>query len=86
MTARESGMSKLIKTVEALKEKISNLKILYEVVGELEVDIYEPTEEGLDVVEVERHLPTLKAYIRKTANEEYKGKPGYREMQDKIDP
>ena len=77
-------MTKLIKTVEFLKEKIPSIKLLYEVFGEKDIDVYEPTEEGLDTVQIDRFIPTLKVTVMLNSKDKCKDLPGYREMSNEV--
>lgn len=47
-------MAKLIKTVEYFKEKISKFYVLYTIGADEEIDVYNPMEEGLDIVKLTR--------------------------------
>ena len=59
MFANRQAIAKLIKATEFLKERIENLSCEYRVDAIKEIDVYEPLEEGLDVVTVENLVPTL---------------------------
>lgn len=49
----------------------------YKVDAIKEIDVYYPLEEGLDVVEVENLVPTLRVFLSTSKKEEYEKKPGF---------
>ena len=84
MYAEQQSMSKLIKTVEVFKSKIDKFYMRYEIKTDIVVDVYNPMEEGLDVVTIDRPLPVLKCYVSLSEMQEHKNYPGYREIKSDI--
>lgn len=61
--AYKQATPKLIKVVEYLKHRVEGLQILYNVENVEVIDVYEPMEEFLDVVEVKKIDPLLRVFL-----------------------
>ncbi len=77
MLATGSATAKVIQAVEYLRKRVKGLHVAYQIESTKFVDEYEPLQEGLDKVTVERLVATLKARVTLTKKEEICNLPGY---------
>lgn len=63
MLGTGSATSKIIQAVEYLRKRVKGVHVAYVIESTEFLDEYEPTEEGLDRVEIKRLVATLKAHI-----------------------
>ena len=75
---------KVVQAVETLRNRIQGLHVAYEITATEFNDVYHPTEEGLDIITINRKIHTLRATVVLGEDSKIEHSLGYLKPSDKV--